>query len=245
MVSWSSVLQIGALPPDHDDGGAAQSSPPHCDPHTTFCVPASQDTVVHAKSAQLVPHALHRVPSPVSGLRPQEIGPAARVASPHVTSGDHALAPGVSTPPVTRRFPQISWRLHRRRDGMRRRRWRREKPGELDRAPRVEEPGALGQRVVAVAIRGVLKNRLDRIGGQRRVGLQHQRDGPGDDRRRLAGPAQTQVREVRRGDGARQQGRRPRRVEAAGRIAQRLEADAGRDDVGFGRVIYSWSDRAN
>ena len=63
-----------------------------------------------------LPHALHpTVPSaPVCGLRPQAIGPAARVASPHVTSGDHAFASGVSAPPVTRRFPQISWRLHRR-----------------------------------------------------------------------------------------------------------------------------------
>ena len=61
------------------------------------------------------------------------------------------------------------------------------------------KPAPCGERVVpAVTFRRVLQNRFHRIRRQRGIGLQHQRDGSGHDRRRHAGPAQAQIRKVRR-----------------------------------------------
>ena len=80
-------------------------------------------------------------------------------------------------------------------------------------AERVEEPGALPQRVVArVLLRGVLENRLDQVRRQVRIGLQHQRDRPADDRRRHAGAAQAQIRLGAERDPARRAGAAPSSV---------------------------------
>ena len=80
---------------------------------------------------------------------------------------------------------------------------------ELDGALRVQEAGALRQRVVVPRLRGVLKDRLHQVRLERRVRLEHQRDGAGNDRRRHAGAAQAQVRPARREPGALEQDTRP------------------------------------
>src|SRR6185369_2035070 len=64
----------------------SQSSPPHCDPHTTF----------RPVSWKEGPH--------VTG------SPSSVVLAPHMT--DHALAPLVIWPPWIRRLPQMIFRLH-------------------------------------------------------------------------------------------------------------------------------------
>ena len=109
---------------------------------------------------------------------------------------------------------------------------------EADGTERVEKAGALNERVVAlIDLRGVLKDRLDRIRRQARVRLQHQRDRAGDDRSRHAGSTEAQVRLVCRRYRARDQIGRIGRIHRAPGVGQRHRADARRDEVRLGRPI--------
>ncbi len=109
--------------------------------------------------------------------------------------------------------------------------------GELDRALRVEEAGALRQRVVVTRLRGVLKDGLHQIRLERRVRLEHQRDRAGNDRRRHAGAAQAQIRPQRREPVALEQIRALGQVELARGRRQRHDAGAWREEVGLGREV--------
>src|SRR5262245_13519781 len=103
---------------------------------------------------------------------------------------------------------------------------------EGDGTLRVEEACPLGERVVAwVHLRRVLQNRFHLVGCERWIGLQHQRDRTADNRRRHARTALAQIRQIRRRHGAFEQIRRLGGIERAARIAQRLDADTGGEEV--------------
>ena len=103
-------------------------------------------------------------------------------------AGDAAVAPDDLAAPA-----------HRVGGKLRQNRHARERARELHRAARVEEPGALRQVVVAGArFGGVLEDRLHHVRRERRVGLEHQRDGAADDRRGHARAGQAEVRLARR-----------------------------------------------
>ena len=94
--------------------------------------------------------------------------------------------------------------------------------------------------------RGVLQDRLDQVRRQRRVRLQHQRDGAADDRRRHAGAAQAQVRLVAvcdRAASSRVGGLVVKSVLPGSR--ERLDADARRDEIRLGREVDRASGRAS
>ena len=103
---------------------------------------------------------------------------------------------------------------------------------ELHRSLRVEEAGALRQHVIGrIDLRGVLQDRLHHVRRQRRVGLQHQRDGSAHHRRRHAGTRQAQIRLVAAAERALQQVLRLAVVHRAARGRQRNDARARRDEI--------------
>ena len=70
----------------------------------------------------------------------------------------------------------------------------REEAREINGALGVEEAAALAKRMdVRLKLRGVLQDRLDEVWRKRGIGLEHQRDRAGNNRRRHAGPGQRQV----------------------------------------------------
>ena len=102
---------------------------------------------------------------------------------------------------------------------------------------RIQKACALGERVVVVGLRGVLKDGLHQVRRQKGVRLQHQRDRPADHGRGHARAGQRQVRLVRRRQSPVEQIGGAGRVEEARRIAERHDAAAGRDNVRLGLEV--------
>ena len=113
-----------------------------------------------------------------------------------------------------------------------------EETGHPDRAECVQQAGALGEQRLALAyFRGVLQDRLHGVGCEPRVRFQHQCHGARHHRRRHTGSGQAQVRLVRCFTRAVEEVVGVLRIERALRVRQRLGADSGRDEVGFGREV--------
>ena len=151
-----------------DSPGRRRRCPTRCWRHPPS-VP--QTMLSHAESAQAgAPHGAARAPRPRRcRLRPDGVAPGSRahgapddalavvvVDAPQGTSVRHAFASGCSTPPPMRWLPQMMCRLHARRmpATVARRAVERSPPSrlrELHGAARVQEAGALRQRVVGRA----------------------------------------------------------------------------------------------
>src|SRR3954471_10470047 len=87
--------------------------------------------------------------------------------------------------------------------------WIREERGQPDRTAGIQVTGSLRQEVVIRAgLGGELEDRFALVGSESGIRLQHQRNGPRNDWRRLAGSAQAQIWQIRRGGRARKQVRR-------------------------------------
>ena len=117
---------------------------------------------------------------------------------------------------------------------MRAGRRRRVEARQTDGADRVEEAGTLRQGVVAgILLRGVVENRLHRVGCERRICLKHQRNGAGDDRRRHARAAEAQIRKIRRRDRTREQCRNLGLIVMTLRCRERHGASSRRNQIGL------------
>ena len=105
-------------------------------------------------------------------------------------------------------------------------------------AERVQETGALLERAVAaIFLRRVLEDRLEQVGRERRVRLQHLRGDAAHDRRGLAGAAQDDVRERIAGRRARHERKRLERErlleQRAALHGRRFDADATGEKIGL------------
>src|SRR3954469_22420367 len=126
------------------------------------------------------------------------------------TAPDHARGPRVGgrqqlavrktlVPPDDRAAPRGGIALTRPREASA----RRKRPRQFDGAARIEEPRSLRKRLhESLGFRCVLEDRLDEIGREVRICLEHQRDRAADDRRGHARAAQCQVRLAPCRDGA-------------------------------------------
>ena len=102
---------------------------------------------------------------------------------------------------------------------------------------RIQKACTLGERVVVVGLRGVLKDGLHQVRRQKGVRLQHQRDRTADHGRGHARAGQRQIRLVRRRQSPVEQIGGAGRVEEARRIAERHDAASGRDNVRLGLEV--------
>ena len=160
---------------------------------------------------------------------PRDASPSSVVDAPHITSVRQALARGLSTPPPMRWLPQLMCAFHgvgsfrvRRRSGIA---GERLSPAARRRARSGTRRPASGRRSRAV-LGGVLQDRLDEVRRQRRIRLEHQRDGARDDRGRHARAAQAQIR-LRRGVDACPRAAPPDASRRAGStVGERFDADA-------------------